>query len=262
MRFRNLLAAVGVFAVCMVSLSAFAYGETSRPAVFVRGLVMLQLEQKDGLQIVLPDAPGHKATITVVMTDGKRQVFPFKGHSAIIGSSNPDAAPASIKVPEVVRMRELYGLGITPLVDRVANKVSIPWGGIRAIRTEQVTDSRYTFVRKDNGLEIESFRPRNIAESIRIELTSLETLDLKTSKADIDVANVKEIWVEHVPTDMAALNAYREHFHHYLHYIGRPAGKEFDVEPKKLSGGVSYVPPAGNSFRLGLDVLCGPAVID
>ena len=62
MRFRNLLAAISVFvAVSFTSLSFSAQPKTSSPpTVFVRGLLMLQLEQKDGLHITLPDAPGHK----------------------------------------------------------------------------------------------------------------------------------------------------------------------------------------------------------
>jgi hypothetical protein len=262
MRFRNLLAAVSVFAVCFTPLCFAAQPEASTsPAVFVRGLVMLQLEQKDGLHIVLPDAPGHKATITFVMEDGKRHVVPFKGHSTI-GTSQAESSPAVVKVPELVRLKELFGSGIKPLLDHAPNNISIPWSSIRTVSTAEVSASRFTFVRKDNGEEIETFRPRNIAETVRIQLSSLGHLGFNPLKSDIELDKVKEIWIEQVPGSRDTADAYRDHFHHYLHYIDRPAGQNFDVEPRKTSGAQSYTPRVGNSFWLGADVLCQPAAID
>ncbi|HXC62155.1 MAG TPA: hypothetical protein VNV63_05735, partial [Nitrospiria bacterium] len=228
MRFRNLLAAVSVFAaVSFTSLSFSAQPEVySPPTVFVRGLMMLQLEQKDGLHITLPDAPGHNANITFVMRDGQRRVVPFKGHNVINGS-NSESSPV-VKVPELIGLKELFGNGITPKLDHAPNSVSIPWSSVRTVSTDKVSNVRYTFVRKDNGEEIQSFRPRNVAELIRIELTSFGSLDFNLAKADIDVSKVKEIWIEQVPKDMTNMDVYREHFHHYLHYIDRPASQTFD----------------------------------
>lgn len=262
MRFRNLLTAISVFAaLSLISVCFAAQPEAvTSPTVFVRGLLMLQLEQQDGLHIVLPDAPGHKATITFVMKDGERRVLPFKGHSTI-KVSNSESSPV-VKVPELVRMKELYGDGITPLVDRAPNNISIPWSSIRAVSTDQVSPSRYTFVRKDNGEEIASFRPRNIAQTIRIELTSLGTLDFFPVKADIELRKAKEIWIEQVPKSVDSADIYREHFHYYLHYIDRPADHSFDVEPRRLSGAVSYTPRVGQSFWIGAEILCDPVAID
>jgi hypothetical protein len=262
MRFRNLLAAVSVFAVCFMPLCFAAQPDASTsPAVFVRGLVMLQLEQKDGLHIVLPDAPGHKATVTFVMEDGKRHVVPFKGHNTI-RTTEAESSPAVVKVPELIRLKELFGSGITPLLDRAPNHISIPWSSIRNVSTTEVSASRFTFVRKDNGEEIETFRPRNIAETVRIQLSSLGHLDFKPLKSDIELDKVKEIWLEQVPNRMDTADAYRDHFHHYFHYIDRPAGQNFEVQPRRVSGAVSSMPRVGNSFWLGGDVLCDPVAID
>src|SRR5579885_2634763 len=108
MRFRNLLTAVSVFAVfCLMSSPLFAGNDNAgSPVVFVPGLLMLQLQEHDGLQVILPDAPGHEATITFVMKDGTRQVVPFKGHSSI-RTSEPGSSPAVVKVPELIRLKEL-----------------------------------------------------------------------------------------------------------------------------------------------------------
>jgi hypothetical protein len=266
MKVRNLLAAISVFAVCLTTLRTLSLAAppevSNSPAVFVRGLMILQMAQKDALHIVLPDAPGHKATITFVMNDGERYVIPFKGHSIIKAASDPEGSTAVVKVPELIRMKELYGDGFTPLIDRVANRIEIPWSGIRAVKTDKVTNSRYTFVRKDNGEEITSFRPRNIAESLRIELGSFESLHFNGLKREMDAADVKEIWIEQVPKDMSTSDVYPDHFHHYFHYIARAASHNFDVEPRKVSGAISRSPRVGQSFWLDWLVVCGPIRID
>jgi len=263
MKFRNLLTAISVLAaLCCASWKLVAEpGTTTSPTVFIRGLLMLQLEQQDGLHIILPDAPGHKATITFLMNDGKRFVVPLKGRSTI-QMSQPELSPAVVKVPELVRLKEVYGAGITPLVDRAPNRVSIPWSSIRSVTTGEVSPSRWTFVRTDNGEEIETFRPRNIAETIRIQLPSVGQLDFKPLKSDIDVAKVKEIWIEQIPKSLDSADMYRDHFHHFLHYIERPAGQNFEVEPRKLSGGSSVTARFGQSFWLGADLICNPVAVD
>ena len=263
MKFRNLLTAIGVLAaLSFTSWKLLAQpGATTSPAVFVRGLLMLQLEQQDGLHIILPDAAGHKATITFVMNDGKRFAVPLKGHSTM-QTSQPEGSPAVVKVPELVRLKEVSGTGITPLVERAPNQVSIPWSSIRSVTAEEVSPSRFTFFRKDNGEEIETFRPRNIAETIRIQLTSIGQLDFKPLKSDIDVEKVKEIWIEQVPKNLDSADMYRDHFHHYLHYVERPAGQNFEVEPRKLSGASTSTARFGQSFWIGVDILCDPVAVD
>jgi len=263
MRFRNLLIAVSVSAaVCVACLSAFAGADTSTgPVVFVKGLLMLQLQQENGLQIILPDAEAHHATITFVMKDGTRKSIPFKGHGTI-ATTRSGNAPAVIKVPELIRMRELFGDGVKPLVERAPNKVSIPWSSIQSVTTEEVSPYRYPFVRKDNGEEIETFRPRKISETIRIQLTSLGQLDIRPLKSDIDTSKVKEVWMEQVPqrADSAAGDMFREHFHHLLQYINRPSDQSFDVEPRRL--GAATASRLGRAFWIDLFIFCGPVSLD
>jgi hypothetical protein len=225
---------------------------------------MLQLEQQDGLHIILPDAERHHATITFVMNDGARKTLPFKGHSSIKGMQ-AETSRAIVNAPELIRLKELFGNGVTPLVDRAPNNVSIAWSSIQSVTTETVSPYRYTFVRKDNGSEIETFRPRNIAETIRIQLRSLGQLDFKPLKSDIDMSRVREIWVEQVPqrTASAAADMFQQHFHHFLHYVDRPAGQNFDVEPRRLTAAAANASRRfGQSFWLDDYVLCGPISLD
>ncbi|HYR84792.1 MAG TPA: hypothetical protein VE422_12000 [Terriglobia bacterium] len=255
MKIQNLLAAVCLFAISQTSVFAERHDDAQFPVVYVRGLAMLQLEDRDNLRIALPDAAGHDATITFVMQDGKKSVVPFKGHGAI-QVSDPGSSRAIVNVPEVVRMKELFSSALKPLLDRAPKTISIPWSGIRRVGTEKVTDARYTFVRKDTGEEVETFRPRKIAESIRIELTSSGALDFGASKASFGLQGVKAIWIEYLPRDMAGGNPFVEHFHHYLHYVQRPAGYAFDVEPRKINGSVGVAARIGNSFWVGGEALC------
>jgi len=43
----------------------------------------------------------------------------------------------------------------------------------KSVTTAVVSPTRYTFVRSDNGAEIETFRPRQIAESLKFDLSSV-----------------------------------------------------------------------------------------
>jgi hypothetical protein len=247
MRVRNLLTAIGVFVGAFTSLGFSAQPEASNPPViFVRGLAMLQLQDPYSLRITLPDAPGHKATITLVGHDRRKRVLPFSGHG-VINVSDAHTSAATVNVPELVRMKELYGEAVRPLLKGASKTISIPWSGIRTISTEKVSDARYTFVRKDNGEEVETFRPRNIAETIRIQLASRGSLEFDQTKTSLDLEKISEIWIEYLPQNMNS-GGYEGHFHHYLHYVVRPAEKDFEVEPRKLSAVSRVSPRIGNSF--------------
>lgn len=259
MRFRNLLAAISVFTACVMTLASQP-NISSAPVVLVKGLLMLQLEQKDGVHIAVPEAPGHKATITFVMRDRQRYSIPFKGHSVIQMAGATGGTPV-VKVPELVRMKELYADGFTPRVERSPNSVVIPWGSIAMVSTDKVTDVRYTFVRADNGEEIVAFRPRNIAESIRIDLSASGKLNSELGKARLDLGAVAEIRIEQLPAGMSGMDMYTQHFYHYFHYIDRAPNLNFDVEPRKVSAGTSYSPRVGQSFWNGTN-LCGPLAIN
>lgn len=259
MKVRHLLAAISVFTVCFMSFAGQPDAPSS-PVVFVQGLLMLQLEQADGLHIAVPAAEGHIASITFVMQDGQRHSIPFKGHSVVQMTGTTASTPV-VKVSDLVRMKELYGDGFRVRMERSTNSISIPWNSIAMVSTERVTNARYTFVRRDNGEEIVAFRPRNIAESIRIDLSPSGQLKSGLAKGRIDLGGVREIRIEQQPTEMSGMDAYAEHFDSYLRYIDRPAGLNFDVEPRKLSGAGTYFPHVGQSFWNGMN-LCAPIAID
>jgi hypothetical protein len=255
MKVRNLLTAICAFAVVSFPTLGFsAEQEKSTPSIVVRGLVMVQLEDRDALRIAVPDAPHHKSMITFVMKDGRQHVFPFKGRGVLTVAEAAKTAPV-VKVPEIVRMKELYGEGVEPLFSRSPEMISIPWTAIRSVRTEKVTDVRYTFIRKDNGQELETFRPRQVAESIRIEVSSIGRLDFDHAKLAFG-ADVGEIRIEHVPQHLTSATPIVEHFHHYMHYVKRPSGKDYDVEPKRVSHARRVSPLTGNLFWINAEIPC------
>ncbi|PYS26427.1 MAG: hypothetical protein DMG11_19945 [Acidobacteria bacterium] len=74
---------------------------------------------------------------------------------------------------------------------------------------------------------------------------------------------MKAIWIEYLPHDMTSGNPFVEHFHHYVHYVQRPSGYEFDVEPRKMTGaGARVSPRIGNSFWVGELALCYLVAVD
>jgi hypothetical protein len=253
MRVRTLLTAIGVFVGAFTSLGFSNPAEASNPTVFVRGLAMLQLQDADSLRITLPDAPGHKATITFVGHDGSKRILAFSGRGAIDVADARSTTP-TVNVPELVRMKELYGEAVKPILKAASKTISIPWSGIGVISTEKVSDVRYTFVRKDNGEEVETFRPRKIAETIRIQLNSGGTMRFDQGKTNVDLQKISQIWIEYLPQNMNS-GGYEEHFHHYLHHVVRPAGKDFEVEPRKLSPVSRVTPRIGNSLWMYGDVV-------
>ena len=72
-----------------------------------------------------------------------------------------------IVVPELIRMKEFYGNSVKSHVDKCPTVISIPSNAIRSVSTSQVSQARYTFVRADNGEEVNTFRPRQIADETR-----------------------------------------------------------------------------------------------
>src|SRR5207247_2333913 len=130
-----------------------------------------------------------------------------------------------------------------------------PYSVIRNITATELSPSRYTFVRADNGQEIETFRARRIAETIKIDLSSVGVLKLDGGKVSIPLETVSELHAEHSPEASAAKNrgdAFTDHFHHYLHYLDRPPAADFDVVPKKLAGNSRHRRGSGttSSFRI------------
>jgi hypothetical protein len=229
---------------------------SSVTALYVKGLVMVDLSDPQVIRLGFPKAPGHKATLSVLAQNGTKQLITVKGRGAV--EAQPvSPAIAKLEVPELIRMKEFYGDSVKSHVDACPGLISIPRNTIRSIKTTEVTKSRYTFVRADTGEEVNSFRPRQLADAIRIDLSSAGTLKLDDGKSNIPLASVQELRVEYTTDRSESPDPLTDHFHHYFPYIERPAALNYDVVPRKLGAASSPTPHAGHHFmRLDFVVVC------
>src|SRR5262249_24116920 len=142
-------------AASMIGVSAFASSSVDRvpsdvTSMYVKGLVMVDLGNPDLIRIGFPKAPGNKPTLSVVPQSGARRTVAIKGNGSVevhgIASNDP-----KIFIPEIVRMKEFYGDAVKSHVDRCPSVISIPRTAIPSVTTTEVSPSRYTFVRADNG---------------------------------------------------------------------------------------------------------------
>src|SRR5437867_12607018 len=177
---RDFLTVLGGGAVSVTGVSAFASTSSDKSpsdvtSLYVKGLVLLDLGNPHLIRLGFPKAPGHKATLSVVPQNGTRRTIAIKGNGSVEARGVASADP-KIFVPEVVRMKEFYGEGVKSHVDKCPSVISIPRTAIRSITTTEVSKARYTFVRADNGQEVNSFRPRQVAETIKIDLSSASVL--------------------------------------------------------------------------------------
>jgi hypothetical protein len=230
--------------------------------LYVKGLVLLDLDQSGVLRLGFPKAPGHKATLSILPENGSRRLMTIKGHGSLQTSELLSSQPR-IFVPELVRMKEFYGPSVKSKVDQCPTVITIPHSAIRSVTTAELSKARYTFMRADNGQEVETFRPRQLAETLKIDLSSAGILKLDNGKISIPLEKTQELRVEYAPDSPAGMNAYADHFQHFFSYVERPAALDFDVVPKKLGGGSSSTPRIGHHFmmRFGDEVLCIPAAI-
>src|SRR5262249_31989428 len=252
---RQFFNALGTATAVSMAIPAFASTSTAdRPAtdvtsLYVKGLVMVDLGNPDLIRLGLPKAPGHKATLSFVPRHGTRQVLAIKGHGTI--EAKPIApSDKAIMVPELIRMKEFYGNDVKSHVDKCPGTISIPRNTIRSVTATELTASRYTFVRTDTGEEVASFRPRQLADAIRIDLSSAGTLKLDGGKVNNPLDSARELRVEFPPEKMSSTDPFSDHFHHYFPYIERPAALDFDVVPRKVGAAGSPTPHAGHQFMM------------
>jgi hypothetical protein len=247
-QFLNVLG--GASALSLIGASrAFATVDTeATTSLFVKGLVMVDLQNPDLVRLGFPKAPGHKATLEIIPVAGTKRTITLKGDGRV------DAAGVSmnpkIAVPELVRVKELYGKDATTRVDQCPAVISIAANAIKSITTSEVSQARYTFVRADNGKEIDTFRPRQIAETIKIDLSSAGTLKLDGGKLNIPLQSARELRVQYTPERAASMDSYAEHFNHYFDYVERPAALDFDVVPKKIGAKAAPTPRVGHHFMM------------
>jgi hypothetical protein len=253
---REFLSALGGSAAA-ISVAVPVLGSTSSAdklgtditSLYVKGLVMVDLGDPDLIRLGFPKAPGHKATLAVVSQNGVKQVLPIKGRGAI--EAKPIAsANAKVLVPELIRMKEFYGDDVKSHVDQCPGTITIPRNAIQSVKTTELTASRYTFVRTDTGEEVTSFRPRQVADAIKIELSSAGTLKLDGGKVNIQLETARELRVEYTAERAASADPFADHFHHYFPYIERPAALDFDVVPRKVGAASSTTPKAGHHFMM------------
>jgi hypothetical protein len=117
-------------------------------------------------------------------------------------------------------------------------------------------------VRTDTGEEVTSFRPRQVAETIKIDLSSAGTLKLDDGRINSPLGTARELRVEYTAEKMTSADPYADHFHHYLPYVERPAALDFDVVPKRVGAKSSPAPHVGHHFMM-LDnfILCAPIAV-
>ena len=249
---RQFLGALGSATAVSIAIPAIA-STTDQPgsdvtSLYVKGLVMVDLGNPELIRLGFPKAPGHKATLSVVPQNGLKQVLAIKGHGAI--DARPIASEARIMVPELIRMKEFYGDDVKSHVDRCPGTISIPRNAIRSMTATELTAARYTFVRTDTGEEVTSFRPRQVADVIKIELSSAGTLRLDNGKVNIPLDTARELRVEYTPEKTTSTDPFSDHFHHYFPYIERPAALDFDVVPRKVGANSSPTPHVGHRFMM------------
>jgi hypothetical protein len=222
---------------------------TSTTSLYVKGLVMVDLQNPDLVRLGFPKAPGHKATLDIVPQAGAKRSLTIKGNGTVDARGIAALSP-KITVPELVRVRELYGKDAKTRVDQCPSVLTIPAAAIQSITTTEVSQARYTFVRADNGKEIETFRPRQIAETIKIELSSAGTLKLDGGKVNIPLGSARELRLQYTPEKVSSMDAYADHFNHYFNYVERPAALDFDIVPRKVGAKSAPTPHVGHHFMM------------
>ena len=265
---REFISVLGGASAISLAVPAFASSAIDNAAanvtsLYVKGLVMVDLGDSEIIRLGFPKAPGHKATLSIIPQNGMKKVLAIKGKGAVEAAGMASVDP-KIVVPELVRMKEFYGNDVKSHVDQCPVVISIPRSAIRSVTTTQVTPVRYTFVRSDNGEEVTSFRPRQVAETIKIDLSSAGTLKLDDGKVNIPLETTRELRVEYTTERVDSIDPYADHFHHYFPYIERPAALDFDIVPRRVgaTSAPASTPHVGHRFMmLDADVLCGPVAV-
>jgi hypothetical protein len=251
---REFLSVFGGASAISMAIPAFASRSTpdiatNTTSLYVKGLVMVDLGNPELIRLGFPKAPGHKATLCIVPQSGTQQVVAIKGKGNI-ESNGVAFTDAKINVPELIRMKEFYGNDVKSHVDQCPGVISIPRKAIRSVSATELTPARYTFVRSDNGEEVTSFRPRQVADAIKIDLSSAGTLKLDDGKISIPLETTRELRVEYTAERVTSNDPFADHFHHYFPYIERPAALDFDVVPRKVGAASSPTPHAGHHFMM------------
>jgi len=247
---RDFLSVAG--GVSVASLAGFrtAFAATEQTtSLYVGGLIMVSFE-KSSLRIGFPQAPAHKATLKVVPVNGVARTIAIKGNGLL--ESHGTVTSRKVFAPEAVQASEIYGQDVKARFEKCPSVIEIPYSAIKSITTAKVSPDRWTFVRADTNQEIDTFRPRQIAETLKIELLSDSVLKLDGGKTTVKLDSTQEMVANYAPAAKdVSPNMYADHFVHYMQYIERPPAADFMVVPKKLTGITSSATPKiGNQFMM------------
>jgi hypothetical protein len=247
---RNFLTVSSTGLIAMRATLAAAKTQTTTTPLFVRGLAMVKFNDPEYLRIALPEAPHHSATWAYSPAEGDlvddMVTHPLKGNVTVSGVA-PRGGNPGIRLPEVIQVRELYPNSVGNF-ENSPTVISIPWTAVRGVSADVLSEDRWTFVWKETQEEVVSFRPRRVAESIRIDIVSEATLAVEGSKA-IPLGSVSQVRTEFVPAH-EDMGDFTEHFAHYMPYIETAASAN-PVQPRKVGGSSSRpvnVPGASAAF--------------
>jgi hypothetical protein len=224
---------------------------TTTTPFFAKGLVMVSFEDPKFLRLGFPNAPGHRGTLAVLPKTGSKRSLSLKGNTTLEGSAVGSAEASRFVIPEIVRMKEFYGDSIRSRIAECPTVVRIPYTAIQSIAAVELSPVKYTFLRRDTGTEVPTFRVRKIAESIRIELASDSVIHMDNGKTLLELKNFRELRAEFAPENPPTnlnVDPFAVHFGHYFTYLDRPATANFEVVPQRIGEVKSSVPKAGNSF--------------
>jgi hypothetical protein len=252
---RDFFTVVGGASVASLAGVSSVLAAEQTTTFYLRGLVMVAFENQM-LRIGFPKAPGHKATLQIQPVNGTKRTITLKGNGSLQTNSVASAQP-KIFIPEIVQMSEFYGPGVKTHFEKCPSVIEIPLSAIRSISTSSVSKDRWTFVRADTGAEVNTFRPRQIAEGLKIELSSHGTLKLDGLKLSIPLETTQELASNYEPTaEDKYPSMFEDHFAHYFAYVERPPAADFLVVPKKLTGNSNPTPRVGNRFMFDGGPIC------
>ena len=188
---RDFFTVVGGASVASLAGVRSAWAAEQTTTFYLRGLVMVAFENQM-LRIGFPKAPGHKAVLQIQPIKGTKRTLMLKGNGSLQTNSVASAQP-KVFIPEIVRMSEFYGPDVKPHFEKCPSVIEIPLSAIRSITTSSLSKDRWTFVRADTGAEVNTFRPRQIAEGLKIELSSHGVLKLDGLRMSIPLETTQEL---------------------------------------------------------------------
>ncbi len=247
---RDFLTVLGGASVASLAGIQPAFAAEQTTDLYLSGLIMVSFDDPV-LRIGFPKAAGHRGILQIVPIKGKPRTIPVKGNGTLESKAIAGGRP-KISVPELVQMSEFYGPDVKASLNHCVSVIEIPYSAIKSITTNKLTKDRFTFIRTDNGKEVETFRPRQVAEGLKLELSSNSVLKLDGGKVSIPLATTFELRGEFAPEPKDRVpNMIEDHFVHYFPNIERPPAADFLVAPKKITGAMaSMTPRAGNHFMM------------